>query len=325
MSKSETTLSKLSVESKCSQECKDDLLSSLPRDRGFFAEHLYQYQGFWYTPNLLKGVLYSQKHFQAKDSDIILVSNPKSGTTWLKSLVFALVYRQEFKTPLESHPLLDNNPHTLVPFIEAFDFNAQDTSPRIFSTHIPLGSLPESIEESSCKVVYCCRNPKDAFVSLWHFMKSLFLKDMVGCTMEEMVSGFCRGSSVYGPFWDHALEYWKESQSNPKKVFFVMYEEMREKPEECVMRIAEFLGLHFTEREIEDGVLDEIIKLCSLENLSKLEVNTTGKLVNGMETKAFFRKGETGGWRDTLTPLLAEEIDKMTEEKLIGSSFRFFC
>lgn len=104
-----------------------------------------------------------------------------------------------------------------------------------------------------------------------------------------------------------------------------MYEEMREKPEECVMRIAEFLGLHFTEREIEDGVLDEIIKLCSLENLSKLEVNTTGKLVNGMETKAFFRKGETGGWRDTLTPLLAEEIDKMTEEKLIGSSFRFFC
>ncbi|KAJ4888377.1 Cytosolic sulfotransferase 13 [Raphanus sativus] len=296
MSKSETTLSKLLVESKCSQECKDDLLSSLPRDRGFFAEHLYQYQGFWYTPNLLKGVLYSQKHFQAKDSDIILVSNPKSGTTWLKSLVFALVYRQEFKTPLESHPLLDNNPHTLVPFIEAFDFNAQDTSPRIFSTHIPLGSLPESIKESSCKVVYCCRNPKDAFVSLWHFMKSLFLKDMVGCTMEEMVSGFCRGSSVYGPFWDHALEYWKESQANPKK-----------------------------EREIEDGVLDGIIKLCSLENLSKLEVNTTGKLVNGMETKAFFRKGETGGWRDTLTPLLAEEIDKMTEEKLIGSSFRFFC
>lgn len=78
-------------------------------------------------------------------------------------------------------------------------------------------------------------------------------------------------------------------------------------------------------REIEDGVLHEIIKLCSLDNMSKLEVNTTGKLVNGVETKAFFRKGETGGWRDTLTPLPAEEIDKMTEEKLVGSSFKFFC
>jgi hypothetical protein len=91
------------------------------------------------------------------------------------------------------------------------------------------------------------------------------------------------------------------------------------------MRIAEFLGYSFTEEEIENGVLEDIIKLCSLENLSKLEVNEKGKLLNGMETKAFFRKGEIGGWRDTLTPLLAEEIDKTTKEKLIGSDFRFFC
>ncbi|CAA7049869.1 unnamed protein product [Microthlaspi erraticum] len=325
MTKSETTLSKLRAGSNSTQECKE-LMSYLPKDRNFFTEHLYQYQGFWYPPNLLEGVLYSQKHFHARDSDIILVSSPKSGTTWLKALAFALVQRQEFQNPLESHPLLHNNPHSLVPFIEAFNFHTQkDTFPRIFSTHIPLGSLPESVQDSSCKIVYCCRNPKDAFVSLWHFMKRLVLKEMVGCTMEEMVRGFCRGSSVYGPFWDHALEYWKESLENPERVFFVMYEEMREKPEEWVMKIAEFLGCSFTEREVEDGVLEDIVNLCSLENLSKLEVNEKGKLVNGMETKAFFRKGEIGGWKDTLTPLLAEEIDKATEEKLLGSAFRFFC
>ncbi|VVB04026.1 unnamed protein product [Arabis nemorensis] len=324
MTNSETTLSKLLAESEFNQECKE-LLSSLPKDKSFFAEYLYQYEGFWYPPNLLEGVLYSQKHFQARDSDIIVVSSPKSGTTWLKALVFALIYRQDYQTPLESHPLLDNNPHTLVPFVEGFNFHTQDTSPGIFSTHIPLGSLPESIKDSPCKLVYCCRNPKDAFVSLWHFMKRLALKEMAGCTMEEMVRGFCRGSSVYGPFWDHALEYWKESRENPGKVLFVMYEEMREQPREWVKRIAEFLECSFTKEEIDNGVLEDIIKLCSLENLSKLEVNQKGKLVNGMETKAFFREGEIGGWRDTLTPLLAEEIDKTTEEKLIGSSFRFFC
>lgn len=259
MTKSETTLSKLRAESNSTQECKE-LMSYLPKDRAFFTEHLYQYQGFWYPPNLLEGVLYSQKHFQARDSDIVLVSSPKSGTTWLKALAFALV--------------------------------------------------PKSSRITS---------------SLWHFMKRLILKEMVGCAMEEMVRGFCRGSSVYGPFWDHALEYWKESQENPERVLFVMYEEMSEKPEEWVMKIAEFLGCSLTEREVEDGVLEDIVKLCSLENLSTLEVNVKGKLVNGMENKAFFRKGEIGGWKDTLTPLLAEEIDKATEEKLLGSAFRFFC
>lgn len=175
MTKSKPTLSKLLAEAKFSEEC-EELLSSLPKDRSFFADYLYHYQGFWYPPNILEGVLYSQKHFQARDSDIILVSSPKSGTTWLKALVFALIHRQEFQTPLESHPLLDNNPHSLIPFIEGFHFYAQDTSPRIFSTHIPIGSLPESVKDSSCKVVYCCRNPKDAFVSLWHFVKSMVLK-----------------------------------------------------------------------------------------------------------------------------------------------------
>uniref|UniRef100_A0A1J3E6G2 Sulfotransferase n=1 Tax=Noccaea caerulescens TaxID=107243 RepID=A0A1J3E6G2_NOCCA len=123
----------------------------------------------------------------------------------------------------------------------------------------------------------------------------------------------------------YTRQYWKESRENPERVLFVMYEEMREKPEEWVMKIAEFVGYSLTERDVEDGVLEDIVKLCSLENLSKLEVNEKGKLVNGMETKAFFRKGEIGGWKDTLTPLLAEEIDKATEEKLLGSAFRFFC
>ncbi|CAN8272645.1 unnamed protein product [Cochlearia groenlandica] len=324
MTKTEINLSNLLVESKFSQECKD-LLSSLPRDQSFLGENLYQYQGFWYLPNILEGVVHSQKYFEAKDSDVILVSSPKSGTTWLKSLVFALVTRKEYQTPLQSHPLLDQNPHCLVPFIESFKVLAQETSPRIFSTHIPLRSLPESVKGSSCKIVYCCRNPKDAFVSLWHFMKSLIVKDAVGCTMEEMVSGFCKGSSVYGPFWDHALEYWEKSREHRKNVWFVKYEEMRQNPRDMVTRLAKFLGCSFSEKEIENIVLDDIVKLCSLENMSKLEVNQIGKLHNGIETKLFFRKGDIGGWRDTLTPLLEEEIDKTTKERLIGSDFNFFC
>ncbi|AET03212.1 sulfotransferase domain protein [Medicago truncatula] len=29
--------------------------------------------------------------------------------------------------------------------------------------------LPKSVKESTCKVVYMCRDPKDIFTSLWYF------------------------------------------------------------------------------------------------------------------------------------------------------------
>ncbi|KAL1220269.1 Cytosolic sulfotransferase 12 [Cardamine amara subsp. amara] len=86
-----------------------------------------------------------------------------------------------------------------------------------------------------------------------------------------------------------------------------------------IKQIYEFLGCGF----IEEEEVREIEKLCSFESLSKLEVNREGKLPNGIETKTFFRKGEIGGWRDTLTKSLAEAIDRTMEEKFQGSSLNF--
>ncbi|CAF2143229.1 unnamed protein product [Brassica napus] len=73
-----------------------DLISSLPSEKGWLVSHLYQFQGRWHTQALLQGLLECQKHFEAKDSDIILVTNPKSRTTWLKALVFSLLNRHKF-------------------------------------------------------------------------------------------------------------------------------------------------------------------------------------------------------------------------------------
>ncbi|CBI27337.3 unnamed protein product, partial [Vitis vinifera] len=163
-----------------------DLLSSLPREKGWVTSHLFQYQGFWHTSRHLKGVVACQQHFQAHDTDILLVTTPKSGTTWLKAMAFALLKRVRFPDT-RHHPLLTNNPHELVPFLEIklyAESKVPDltsfTAPRLFSTHLPFTSLPESVNTSGCKLVYLCRNPRDTF--------------------------FCWGVSLSGPFWDHILQ-----------------------------------------------------------------------------------------------------------------------
>ncbi|KAK2635992.1 hypothetical protein Ddye_030784 [Dipteronia dyeriana] len=312
---------------------RKDLVSSLPTEEGWVANYLHQYQGFWHNTRQLHGVLTCQTYFQAHDSDILLVTTPKSGTTWLKALTFALVNRFDHFVDPENHnhhPLLKNNPHELVPFLEIKLYVENQVpdlttlkSPRIFSTHLPFVSLPKSLSDSACKIVYLCRNPKDTFVSLWHFTNSLRLKEMGSNSLEEAFGKFCRGVSLSGPYWDHVLDYWKASLEKPERVLFLKFEEMKTEPGLHLKKLAEFLGCPFSPDEEASGLVDGIVKLCSFDTLSNLEVNKTGKLTSGEENKAFFRRGEIGDWKDYLTSEMIQEMDKITEEKLHASGLKF--
>ena len=176
-SKAPQPISKILEENNMSQECKD-LLSSLPSETHYDLTFC-KYKGSWLVPSQLKGVL-SCQHFQAHDTDILLVTPPKSGTTWLKALMFSLLNRGQYQPDSQNHPLLANNPHDLVPYLDLDLYSDKQSpdlssfpSPRLFATHMPWVMLPESVKNSSCKLVYLCRDPKDTFASYWHHSSSL--------------------------------------------------------------------------------------------------------------------------------------------------------
>ncbi|KAD7478747.1 hypothetical protein E3N88_01883 [Mikania micrantha] len=314
-----------------SEECLS-LLPTLPSERGWVSSSLYNYQGFWHNARQLQGVISCQKHFQAQETDILLVTTPKSGTTWFKSLLFTLINRTRFPPTQHDHPLRSNSPHMLVPFMELnlyvnHDQNPPDlssfTSPRLFSTHLPYKSLPKSVQDSPCKIVYICRNPKDAFVSLWAFTNQLRLEEMGVNSLEQVFDQFCNGVSLCGPFWDHVLSYWRESLKNREKICFLTYEEMKEEPGVHLRKLGEFLGCPFSLKEEDEGLVDGILEICSFEKLSNLKVNIEGKLPSGEKNSAFFRKGEVGDWKNYLTKEMVERLDKICEEKFNGSGFKF--
>ncbi|CAN7120612.1 unnamed protein product [Brassica rapa subsp. narinosa] len=70
------------------------------------------------------------------------------------------------------------------------------------------------------------------------------------------------------------------------------------------------------------GVVDKILDLCSLRNLSSLEINKTGKR-NNLNHKDYFRKGEVGDSKNYLTPEMEKKIDMIIQEKLQGSGLKF--
>ncbi|CBI24937.3 unnamed protein product, partial [Vitis vinifera] len=154
---------------------KREIISTLPTEKGWKIQGLmYQYQGFWYySGGAVEGVMWMQKCFKARNEDVLLVSFPRCGTTWLKSLMFSIMNRTRYD--FSAHPLLTSSPHELVPFLEFYaeqniPFPDLDTlsSPQLYHTHIALTSLPQPVIDSQCRVVYICRNPKDVFVSIFY-------------------------------------------------------------------------------------------------------------------------------------------------------------
>ncbi|KAI3470189.1 hypothetical protein Pfo_026852 [Paulownia fortunei] len=259
-----------------------ELLQTLEQQTNWDGRRLAKYGGFWCP-------------FKAKDCDIILATIPKSGTTWLKALTFSIVNRSVYT--IDQSPLLTSLPHTLVPFLEFNVYRDQEnpdlehlSSPRIFSTHMPFKILPDSIRESECKIIYLCRNPLDQFIS--HRIFSLEVKNS---SLRALLGQYAR---ILGcPF----------EESSKSDITFQ------------VKKIAEFLGYPFSLEEEKQGLIEEISRLCSFENLKNLEVNKTGYIEGVVKNSAFFRKGQVGEWTNYLTPAMAERIQKVMESKFQGS------
>ncbi|KAG6686397.1 hypothetical protein I3842_11G016300 [Carya illinoinensis] len=220
---------------------------------------------------------------------------------------------------LQEHPLLANFSYTLVPLLEEVpDFNSF-ASPRLFSTH------------STCKIVYVYRNPKDTFMSLWHLMKRVYSTTV---SLEEAFDKFCRGMNPFGPYWDNVLSCWKESMAKPtRKMLLLKYEEMKEQPITHLKKIIEFLDCPFSLKEEKKGKMNDILKLCSFDNLSNLNVNKSGKwhipdhnsilLCQGVDNAAFFHQDNTRDWVNYLKPKMAEKLDHIIEEKSLGIGLEF--
>ncbi|OVA12655.1 Sulfotransferase domain [Macleaya cordata] len=296
-----------------------ELLLSLPKGYGWGVEDLYYFQGFWCPDNRVEAVIALQRDFEAHDTDTIIATVPRSGTLWLKSMAFAIVNRTRY-------PYQGDLSHLNFTNIQ---------SPRLLSTHLPYPSLPESIKNNNtnCRIVYLCRNPKDNFISLWHFLnKRSLAKRTIDATndhtpaqlpLEEALDLFCNGVSMFGPFWDHVLGYWKASLERPETMLFLKYEDIKKHPKSHLKRLAEFLGHPFSVEEESEGVMEEILSLCSFEHLRNLDVNKYGQGTLSFGNKIFFRKAEVGDWKNYFTPAMAERLDCIIEEKLRGSGLVF--
>lgn len=189
----------------------------------------------------VKMVLAKPFSFSPRPTDVIIATPPKSGTTWVSHICHQIRCKgaepnfenqvPEVTTLLEASHVINVDPDTMI----------QPAEPRIYLTHRPYNEVPKG-----GKLICCFREQKDVLYSLYRFMDSrLLLKGRVSLPVFLDLS--VKESLTAGNL--HNLITWWEHRHD-KNVLFLCFEDLKENHEDCVRRIAKFIGVDCDEETI---------------------------------------------------------------------------
>ena len=195
--------------------------------------------------------------FQPRPSDVFVVGNPRSGTTWMQQIVHQLRTGgdMDFDEIGEVVPLLDFA-HDLKQDLGA----DQKGFPRCFKTHYLYSRCPKG-----ARYIWCVREPCAAAYSFFKLLDGWFFQPGE-VSMEDFVGKIWLSVNVESPtladhfcasYFHHLASWWPHR--NDPNVLLVFYEDLKECYESSVRTIAEFMGI------TDEGCIQVVLERSTLE------------------------------------------------------------
>lgn len=229
--------------------------------------------------------LKDKSSFEIKESDVFLVSYPKSGNTWMRFLFGNYMSNGEmdFSNGHIFMPEVHSNPEQIaeIPF-----------SPRIIKSHFPYRSEYKS-------VIYLARDGRDTAVSYYYF-----LLKMKGLPRETTFSDyfenyFFAGKSVFG-HWDQHVFSWLRDNKVPR-IISVKYEDLLQDTEKNFRTLLEFSGITVDEERLKNAVLKSSFKeMQKDEEKNSDALKQRGHIMEGPNLR-IVREGKTNSWKTMFT------------------------
>jgi hypothetical protein len=186
-------------------------------------------QGRMFRPESFGAAIQS---YQPRPSDIVIAPSGKCGTTWLQ---------QTFHTLRTRGDMDFDDISRVVPWIETADMlgldlaAAQRAQPRGFKSHLAYDAMPKG-----ARYVVSLRDPKDALVSMYHFMEGWFFEPGA-IAIADFAKSWLEPPAAAPGYWSHLTSWW--ARRDDPNVLLLSYEDMTANPEANVRRLASFAGI----------------------------------------------------------------------------------
>ncbi|XP_039211428.1 amine sulfotransferase-like isoform X2 [Crotalus tigris] len=277
---------------------------------------LFNYKGYNVSTEIMKfDLLESVEDFEVRDSDIFIVTYPKSGTIWVQNIVCLILY-EGHRNGTENISIAQR-----CAFIEYNFYNvdmSQLPSPRVIMSHLPYYLFPKKLRAKKGKVIYVYRNPKDILVSYFHY-SNCFNGVENSTNLEEFMQRFLSGDIASSLVFDHVKGWY--THQNEFNILILCYEEIMQDPRGTVLQICKFIGKELSSQEV-----DKVVEMSTLKNM---KADPRANFVNTYEewfritNMKHIRKGTVGDWKNIMTVSQNEWFDKILQAQMKDIPLKF--
>jgi hypothetical protein len=241
-------------------------------------------------------------HRGLREADVMMCSYPRSGSTWMRFLMFALTTDEQgsFESVGKDMPYVGRH------------MNAGAVLPnggRLIKSHEPYNKRYR-------RLIHLVRDPRDVVVSYWTFMQrigkvTVDAGDDEAASFDRFIDAFIAGRVDGFTTWDrHLGSYLRAADERRADVLRIRFEDMRADTPGALLQIGAFLGIEVTREQAERAA--DRASLASMKRAEEEAIATEVSPFAEVGRKSGIRavqSGSVGGWRERLTDAQRHKFD----------------
>jgi Sulfotransferase domain len=248
-------------------------------------------------------------HLGLKPQDIFLASYPRSGSTWLRFMLFQILTGEDPGFRRIDQRIPEIQMHRGVPPV-------LPGGGRLIKTH-------EQYRKDYTKAVFLIRDLRDVLVSCYVRSAEAGLAQLVSKgDFDSFLLSFLRGRALQQGSWQQHSRSWLDSPLvRNGNLMVVRYEDLRRDSEKVIGQLLNFLGVTPDFRIVRKAIENNSLQQMRAKEDQAIRVGEQSALLGchkspGGEDGRFIRKGSVGGWRNRLTDAHLRIIDQYAGDML---------
>ena len=255
---------------------------------------------------MFKKIRRSYKAYRKKKrTQVYLISFPKSGRTWLRTMVGKAICE---KYGFDDKFIMRTYYITELAGLQLTEFD-HDGSCNKDGNHLT-ALVGKKNKYRNKKVIFLVRDPRDVVVS--SYFEATKRKVVYEGKISDFIRHDCYGINKIIAFYNN----WFNNRTIPKDFLLIQYEELHKGPHSCLKKVMDFIGME----NADEDIINTAVEYSRFDNMKKLEEKKffkTNKLRPGNpdDPESFkVRKGIIGGYKEYLNPEDIEYADNVMQE-----------